>query len=204
MFRHRYGNLLRIIRFERCKTIMEIGVYDGKHARQMIETAKISYRPKDIEYYGFDLFESQTSEDLKKEFAKRPLSSSEVKKTLQKTGANIKLYIGYTTDTLPDFVKHIKDKSKIIDFIFIDGGHSFETIALDWEYAKQIMGKNTTVIFDDYFHNKENAVSGVGCQNLIDTLDRSLYDVEMLQPEDQFQKDWGILRITMVKVNRRN
>ena len=36
--------------------IMEIGVYNGENAINMIETATKNFPPKEIEYHGFDFF----------------------------------------------------------------------------------------------------------------------------------------------------
>lgn len=195
----RYRNLLKTIYEERCRRIIEIGTYNGVHACQMIETANIFYPVNQIEYYGFDLFEGLTREDFQKEFSKQPPKYSEIKQRLEKTGAVIRLYVRYSSDTLPNFLEE-KEDGKQIDFVFIDGGHSIGTITSDWNYVKKIMNYKTVVIFDDYYNNKEPEVSGVGCQSLITGLDRNVYDIEILEPEDHFEKEWGTLRVSMVKV----
>ena len=51
----RYLNLLVAILFCKPKNILEIGVYNGKRANEMIDASKI-FNNK-INYYGFDLFE---------------------------------------------------------------------------------------------------------------------------------------------------
>ena len=79
----RYRNLLKTIYRERCRKIMEIGTFNGKHALMMIETAAIFSPVDQIEYYGFDLFENLTDEDLKKEFSKKPPSLEIVEKNLK-------------------------------------------------------------------------------------------------------------------------
>ena len=184
----RYRHLLRTIYEKRCQRIMEIGTYKGIHARHMIETANIFHPMNRITYYGFDLFESLTDEDAQKEFVKKSPTYDEIKQRLEKTGASINLYRGYTKDTLPKFLEENKNK-KQIDFIFIDGGHSIETISLDWSYVEKIMNPRTVVIFDDYYSNKEAKDSGFGCQSLINNLDKDVYDIEILEPMDHFEID---------------
>jgi len=196
----RYRNLLKIIYQRRCRNIMEIGVYRGKHAKQMIEVAKIFYPAGEIYYYGFDLFEKLTEENFVKEQAKQPPSCAYVRQQLEETGTNIRLYTGYTRDTLPSFVAEFQATETALDFIFIDGGHSIETIASDWRFVKDLMSNKTVVLFDDYYGNNEPEVAGFGCQSLINTLDKEAYDVEVLQPSDYFQKEWGLLKTNMVKV----
>lgn len=198
----RYRNLLKIIYNNRCKTIMEIGTYNGIHACQMIKTASIFHPINQIEYYGFDLFEKQTDEDFQKEFSKRATPYNEVKQRLDKTGANIHLYIGYSKDTLPQFLQEHTPLPKI-DFVFIDGGHSFETIESDWNYVKEIMNPDTIVVFDDYLNNSEPEVSNFGCQTLINKIDKTKYNIDILEPEDHFNYEWGILKTRMVKVKLR-
>lgn len=192
----RYTNLFITIAKNRCRRILEVGTWRGIHAVQMIQTAIVHHAAKDIDYYGFDLFEELTEADLKAEFSKNPATYHAVQQRIQSTEANIHLYKGNTRITLPQAVDHIG----VVDLIFIDGGHSIETITSDWNAVRRIMGKHTTVIFDDYYLNTEPEVEGVGCQTLITSLDRQAYEVEILQPTDSFVKDWGVLAINMVKV----
>lgn len=194
----RYANLLKVINENKCRRIMEIGVFDGVHATQMISVAKIFHPAEQIEYFGFDLFELLTEEELKQEFAKRPPVFHEVQERLEKTGANIHLYRGNTKATLPQ----LKNSLDPMDFIFIDGGHCIDTISSDWKSVKDLMTERTIVIFDDYFTNTEPEVKGIGCQTLIDSLDRNIYRVEILKPMDTFVHEWGILEVNMVKVIR--
>ncbi|MGI0014018.1 MAG: class I SAM-dependent methyltransferase [Nitrososphaera sp.] len=196
----RYANIFRIIYRNRYRRIVEIGTWNGVHAAQMIQTAAVHHLVKDISYFGFDLFEDLTDDELRREFSKRPASYKDVRRRLELTGANIHLYKGNTKVTLPQAIEHIG----WADLIFIDGGHSIETITSDWNAVKTIMERNTTVIFDDYYSNKEPEVLGVGCQALIEELDRQLYEVEIVQPTDAFVKEWGILRVNMVYVTMRH
>jgi len=192
----RYANLFKVIYQNKCRRIMEIGTFDGIHAAQMITVAKIFHPAEQIEYFGFDLFELLTEEELKHEFSKRPPAFREVKERLEKTGANIHLYKGNTKITLP----RVKSSLGLMDFIFIDGGHSIETITSDWEAIKSLMTEKTIVIFDDYYTNPGACLRKVGCQILIDTLDRNLYQVEILEPTDTYVHEWGPQQTNMIKV----
>ena len=132
----RYSGLLLTVIFKRPKIILEIGVYKGKRAKQMIEAAKIFN--SNIKYYGFDLFENFYLEKniLKKEYSKKPDNFKTIKKKLSKD-CNINLYKGFTNKTLPKFLK----KNIKPDIVFIDGGHSIDTIKIDWKYISQCMNK---------------------------------------------------------------
>lgn len=196
---YRYRSLFKTIYQNACGKIVEIGVYNGKHALQMIQTASIYHSKQDIHYFGFDLFEDLNEDLLKKEFSKKPLSCSIIQRKLEKTGANIRLFKGNTKSSLPRFINDIGKA----DFIFIDGGHSEETINSDWGYVKELMGENTIVIFDDYYIDKQHEMKGVGCNTVVDNLDKEIYDIDILEPMDVFSKDWGSLKIKMVKVKKR-
>ena len=62
--------------------------------------------------------------------------------------------------TLPEVSKNLPQ----MDFIYIDGGHSLETIKNDWDYTKNLMHKGTIVLFDDYWQNK---IDGICLQELL-------------------------------------
>ena len=127
----RYSFLLFLILINKPKSILEIGVYNGIRAKEMIEAAKV-FNLK-IDYYGFDLFEIMNDDILNNELSKMPLSEISVKKFLSKT-ANIKLFKGYSQTTLKNF-------NEKVDFIFIDGGHKIETIKNDWLNCKRLLKK---------------------------------------------------------------
>jgi hypothetical protein len=192
----RYVNLFRTIYERRCRRIVEIGTWNGVHAEQMIRTAAARNDIESVSYCGFDLFEDLTEEQLKLEFSKRPPSHDEVLRKLQRTGARIRLVRGNTRETLPRSGELLRDA----DLVFVDGGHSIETIAADWSAVRSAMGPGTTVIFDDYYPDPAPELAGLGCQGMIDQLDRSTYDVEVLEPTDTFEQPWGLLRIRMARV----
>lgn len=193
----RYANLLKAIFEDRSRRILEIGVYDGVHASWMIDTAAIFHPRGEIEYTGFDLFELLTEEKFREEFSVRPSSADEVRRRLEKTGARITLYKGDSTVILP----RERERLGKFDLIFIDGGHSVRTISSDWNAVRELMHAGTAVIFDDYYTNPSTALAGMGCNGVIDGIDRNLYEVRILDPKDVFLKSWGSLEINFVKVS---
>jgi len=189
----RYNYLFQTVRENKARKIMEIGTWRGAHAMEMINEAKRFFKPEEIEYYGFDLFELLDDKTSLKEFSIPPPSLKEIKKKLERTGAKVFLYRGYTQETLPMVI----DKLPKMDFIYIDGGHSVETIENDWKYAQMVMDKNTIIIFDDYW-NRDDA----GCKKIIDGIDKNKFRVEILPVQDRFKRDWGILTINFAKVQK--
>jgi predicted O-methyltransferase YrrM len=195
----RYADLHRLIHDNRCRRLMEIGTWNGLRATAMIDTAALHHPPGSIEYIGFDLFEDQTEEDVHLESSKRPPAEEVVRRRLEATGARFRLYKGNTRDTLP---RHLRELGEP-DFVFIDGGHSIQTIRSDWDCVARIMGPHTIVVFDDYYENSEAELPGLGCQALVAGLDPARYAVTRLEPVDEFPREWGTLRIRMVAVRRR-
>ena len=187
----RYDNLFRLIDEHECTTIVEIGTFRGDHAIQMIKCAQ---KYGSVTYYGFDLFEDMTQEVYTAELSKGPVGgfhSVDIRMKLNMTGANIHLIKGNTRKTLPEFI--IGDLPHI-DFIFLDGGHSLETIESDWNCVKELMGEKTIVVFDDYFTNREDT----GCKPLVDSIDRSEYDVQHLEPTQYYRETDLNIRVIQV------
>lgn len=145
----------------------------------------------EIEYHGFDRCEELDDEDLAREFSKRPPCQADVRALLEPTGARIHLYKGYTTDTLPPFVESREAEDRPVDFVFLDGGHSHETIGFDWSRISRIVRPGGVVVFDDYYENDPAEVPGVGCQVLVGGLDASRFGLELLEPVNAHPKDWG-------------
>lgn len=199
----RYADLLKTARDRRCRVLLEVGVYRGGRAAQMIRAAMLSRPAHQITYYGFDLFEGLTSEDLRAEFSKRPSPEATVRRRLERTGARIELFKGYSQETIPRFVSDHLGVTRPPDLVFLDGGHSADTVAEDWRNLEPLLGADTVVLLDDYYPEEPPELVGIGCNRLVDDLDRQRYRVEILATEDRFAKQWGELAIRMVRVSRR-
>lgn len=138
---------------------MEIGVYNGENAKNMIESAKEVSHDSEIEYYGFDTFDENFNNNLE-----------EVENKLSKLDSNFRLIKGDTRNTLPQKI----DELPKMDLIFIDGGHSFDIVKNDWKYAKKLIKDSTNV----FFHNYERK----GVEKLVEKMPRKKYSVEILNP----------------------
>ena len=162
---YRYAQLNKLIKELKPMTILEVGTWNGYRGVDMI-----SYAPEGAKYYGFDLFEDMTPELDKLECNIKPHVS------IHMVDASFgvfphKLIKGNTRDTLPKFAKR-----KIgIDFAFIDGGHSVETIRSDWENVKRLMRPGGTVVFDDYYEGMpEEDLKKWGANCVVKDLDYTL------------------------------
>ena len=187
----RYITLMDEVAKRQPETILEIGTHCGNSAIAMV-TEALKYND-DIFYYGFDIFDWGNKDFMDVEFnGKSSATLGKTKLRLDKAEINHKLIIGDTKNTLKKF-----SPNRFIDFVFIDGGHSIDTIRSDWNYIKHFMDKKTVVIFDDYYENRDD----FGCRKLIDQLEKQDgYVVEKLEPLEKVEKN--NIELRLVKVTR--
>lgn len=142
------------------KTICEIGCHVGLTTQSLLFEA---IKHTDTLYFaGYDLFELANEYTDKKEInGKGSGSLSRVKRRLDGIKANhfpnlrYDLYKGDTNSTL--------EKRKF-DFVFIDGGHSYQTVKHDYEKIKD----STVIFFDDYdIPDVKKFCDEIGAINLI-------------------------------------
>lgn len=184
----RYRYATQIIRENNVTKILEIGVWNGLQAELMIKAAQ---KNGPVEYYGFDLFEKMTPETFKTAVAKHPPRMAVVQRDLEKTGAHIRLFMGFTQETLPVVTPELPK----MDLIYIDGDHSLEGVANDWKNVQPLIGENTIVIFDDYWNRATE-----GAKPLVDSISRKRFNVEVLPITDRVRKPDGLLTIQFAKV----
>lgn len=150
----RYDDLLRLADKKRPKVLIEIGTHRGTRA-----AALKSYCRK---YYGFDLWESgNENTDAIERNGKGRSTKAQAAAALH--GADFELIEGDTKETLPRFV----ERGIFADFVFIDGGHSVETIASDFDNVRKILNPGAVVVFDDYYTPES---PGFGCNRIVSSL----------------------------------
>ena len=142
------------------KVFLEIGVFHGVTARNVCELLYKIHK-NDFKYVGLDLFgvseenENETipstnfSNPLKKfyyNFIKRqdPYSFAAVSELLNKFKENIHLIQGNSNKILPKM-----DMSKV-DYVFLDGGHHYNTVKNDLTNCIKVILNGGTVLCDDY------------------------------------------------------
>lgn len=127
-----------------CKHIGEIGTHKGKTAVQFIELLCRTYPREKIIYEGYDVFDYAVNNP---EFNAKEVNGKDGAiyrrvnhdlKFYSKKFKNLeyKLHRGFTTDTLSE---------RIFDFVYIDGGHSYETVKHDYSKVKD----SKVILFDD-------------------------------------------------------
>ena len=189
----RYRQLIDAVQETRAKNILEIGTYFAVRSKQMINAAKKFRATHEISFYGFDLFENLTEQQFKEEISKKSPPLSWVREELEKTGTNIHLFPGDTRVSLSEAVPSLPE----MDVVFIDGGHSIETIESDWKNVEKVLKKGSVVIFDDYWPDRTDA----GAKPIVDAIDRERYDVTILPIVDVFDNpNHGRLTIQFARV----
>lgn len=196
---NRYARLSDEARKARPRTIVEIGTWRGDRAVELLEAALESHPPEEISFFAFDLFENMSAENAVFEASRSTAnpSESEVRSRLARfsdAGVTVSIVAGNSLETLP------AASLPIVDFAFIDGGHSYSTVRSDWANIAKVMAPNSVVIFDDYVNEGAVREYDFGVNKLISEIDRAAYDVEVLSPADWWPKEWGLMTNQLVKV----
>jgi hypothetical protein len=163
----KWGNIfLGILSNHNPKNVLEIGVFCGVTARNTCDLLSKT-NGKNFSYVGVDLFgrdQNEQKDEIEPTFLKdqkfsNPLkniyynyiikenlnSIKSVNKLLDKYSDNIKLIAGDTNKVLKEI-----DISNI-DFTFLDGGHSYQTVINDLMILYESMkGKKKVILCDDY------------------------------------------------------
>lgn len=200
-FNGRYSNLLKQISKRQPRTLMEVGTWNGVHGSRMLKYAR-QYKKNAI-YYGFDLFEDMTPETAHKELnPKKVITRQDVVKQFAEEGfiLNVDYHLiqGVTKETLPRFIASSRSLKEVMDFIFIDGGHSLETIAEDLENCSKVADKDTCFLMDDYYSNRED----FGAKAVIEFYTANEgYTFKLLEPMDEVDNpELGKLQVNIIKV----
>jgi len=178
MSKERYAHLIKMIAQAKPSTIVEIGTWDGNRAMEMAtEALKHS---DTVRYLGFDLFEDATDETDSEELNVKPHHNvMDVSRRLEtfkseNKGFDFNLVKGNTRETL---------NPTSVDFAFIDGGHSVETIRSDFERLKG----SKVVVLDDYYEPDKDGkcpdTSKYGCNEVLKSVDHVIPIMSLILPD---------------------
>jgi hypothetical protein len=166
-----------IIGDAKCEFIGEIGTHKGGTAKQFINlfaprVEKLTYHGYDVFDFGIDNAEFHKGERNGKAAVKLTTANITFDKVKRKhQNIDIKLFKGFTTDTL---------ETTIFDFVYIDGGHSYETVKHDYSKVKD----SKIIVFDDC------KIPGV--RQVINEIKESGIDVEMVTTPSKHI--WAVVR----------
>jgi len=166
---------LKILNIVKPKNFLEIGVFTGVNAMNICENLYALYN-HDFKYVGLDLFEDYNKEydaeivpssvrNLQQSFSnpfkhfyyniikKEKLNSiASVQNFLKKYKKNVSLIKGNTKKTLKEL------DIRNFDMVYVDGGHSFDTVYFELNYLLDNLKKNCFILCDDYLHDEAKGV----------------------------------------------
>jgi hypothetical protein len=160
-----------------------VGVHKGKRAERMcLEALKHNAV---VHYTGYDLFEDDKEADAAEKNGKGAPDANEA---AQRLDAIKEEYPGFTWEFVKGNTRDtLHGKTITVDFAFIDGGHSVETIRGDYDALKS----SKLIAFDDYY-TKGIDTKVFGCNEVIK--DRT-YTV---LPWEDWARGGGRVRIAVV------
>ena len=155
--------LLNQIEIYKPKNFIEVGVFQGVTSRNICEKL-YEINKENFLFHGIDIFEDTNINIDNKEMTikhnkisnpfkhlifniilkKNLFSIDSIYSFLKKFKNNVQLYKGFSETELPKI-----DMSKI-DMVFLDGGHSYETVRSDLSLILKGIKKNKIIICDDY------------------------------------------------------
>ena len=155
--------LLSQIELYKPKNFIEVGVFQGVTSKNVCEKLYEIHKD-DFIFYGIDIFE-ETNEEIDSQemttkhnrisnpfkhlifniiLKKNLFSIESIYSFLKKFKKNVQLYKGFSDTEL------LKIDMSNIDMVFLDGGHSYETVKSDISLILKGIKKGKIIICDDY------------------------------------------------------
>ena len=161
-----YGdNFLSLVEKYKPKNVLEIGVFCGVTSRNICELLKTNFG-SDFRYYGLDLFGStKTSsvDEIEPKFLENQKFSNPLKtiyyKFIKKENLNSKISVENFLKKFSQNIELIEGDTRVtlekvplseIDFVFLDGGHSYDTVLSDLQKLYDNMKNNSKIVCDDF------------------------------------------------------
>ena len=151
---------LEEIKRKKPKFFLEVGVFHGVTARNVCELL-FEIHNKDFKYIGLDLFEK--NDENKSEIIPNTNFSNPLKQIYFKY---IKRQDPYTIEAVEDLLSDFKNNIHLIkgnsnkilkkidmamiNYVFLDGGHDYDTVKNDLESCSDVVDHGGTILCDDY------------------------------------------------------
>ena len=179
--------LLQQIEAYKPKNFLEVGVFQGVTSRNICEKLNKVHEGK-FSFHGIDIFEDTNNATDNKEMTikhnklsnplkhlifniilrKNLYSIDSIYKFLNKFKDNVHLYKGFSNTEL------LKIDLTTIDMIFLDGGHSYETVSGDLSLILKETKKGKVIICDDYDQ------TNYGVKKAVDELKNQVSEIKEL------------------------
>lgn len=186
----RYDLILPLIARTKPQTIVEVGTWSGDRAMQFaIEALK---HQEKVHYIGYDLFEDATPEtDAEELNVKKHFSVDQVNERLRRFRAKHRAQHRFTWELIKGNTRQTL-KPQSVDFAYIDGGHSVETIQSDYNALQG----SKVIVFDDYYLPDDEGnlpdVERFGANKIVDQL-----DAQVMQNVGDRVKEGGYVTIAV-------
>ena len=161
-----YGdNFLSLVEEYKPKNVLEIGVFCGVTSRNICELLNTNFG-SDFRYYGLDLFGStKTSsvDEIEPKFLENQKFSNPFKtiyyNVIKKENLNSKVSVQNFLKKFSQNIELIEGDTRVtlekvplseIDFVFLDGGHSYDTVLSDLQKLFDNMKNNSKIVCDDF------------------------------------------------------
>ena len=154
-------SFLELIYQKKPKNFLEIGLFHGVTARNVCDLLNAIYGDN-FSYTGIDLFLSN-NEISKEEFIPITKFSNPLKTFYYKYIIRIDPYTELSVNNLlKKYKKNVSiikgDSNKVLkeislnkfDYVFLDGGHKYETVLLDLKILTEVIENNGVILCDDY------------------------------------------------------
>ena len=153
-------NFLNEIASRKPKNFLEIGVFHGVTARNVCELL-YSIHGNNFKYVGLDLFSESVenaNEIIPNTKFNNPLKKIYFEYILKKEPYSIEA-VAYLLKKFKENTHLIKGNSNLllkkidmsqIDYVFLDGGHAYETVKNDLHYSKPVLDNDGIILCDDY------------------------------------------------------
>jgi len=192
---HRYRSMLDYLSQNSCENVLEIGTHKGHTGSELIRHSI----NKEINYHGVDVFLEGYSEELqKKEISIKPDTIETVRNFLLQYSQNVFLHKGFSQDILPE----LNEEGLKFGLIWIDGGHSYETITSDFENSLEILVDGGIIFFDDY--TEDPRLPDLAVKPFIDDLmlrdkEEGKYNIKILEDyvDDYAGNNWTTVSLTL-------
>lgn len=142
--KNKFFNLIKdVFEDKSYSTIGEIGTHKAGSAKQFVWL--LSPRTQKLHYTGYDVFDSNNDPEALRKKERNGKSTPTIDQAIFELDRlknrflnfDYTLHQGLTSDTLTT--------PKKFDFVYIDGGHSYETVKHDYSMVKE----SSLIIFDD-------------------------------------------------------